>query len=81
MRNVPIIATALPYKLHQALLGMDRQQYREAHSAVILSMACFALIVWAAMLTVASRNAERRHLGDYLARTVVVSRKKGAFIK
>ena len=60
---------------------MDRQQYREAYPAVILSMACLGLIVWIAILTGASRNPERRHVGDYLARTVVVSRKTRAFIK
>jgi uncharacterized RDD family membrane protein YckC len=76
VRNLPIIATALPHKLHQALLGMDRQQYREAHSAVILLMGCLALLVLGAMLVVASRNAQRRHLGDFLARTVVVFRKR-----
>jgi len=76
LRNLPFIATALPHKLHQALLGMDRQQYRETHSAVIVLMACVALIVWVAMLTVVSRNAERRHLGDYLARTIVISRSR-----
>jgi hypothetical protein len=42
-RNLPIIATALPHKLHQALLGMDRQQYREAHSAVVLAVEGFAV--------------------------------------
>jgi uncharacterized RDD family membrane protein YckC len=76
VRNLPIITFALPHKLHQALLGMGRQQYREAHPDVIVSMACVALIVLGAMLMVASRNAERRHIGDYLARTVVVSRKR-----
>ncbi len=76
LRNLPIIATAVPQRLHQTLLGMDRQQYREAHPTVILVMAGLALIVPVAMLTVASRNAERRHIGDHLARTVVVSRKR-----
>lgn len=78
VRNLPIIAFVLPPKLHQALLGMDRQQYREAHPAVLLSMACLALIVLIAMFKMASRNAERRHIGDYLARTVVISRKSEA---
>jgi uncharacterized RDD family membrane protein YckC len=76
VRNTPIIAVALPHKLHQALIGMDRQQYREAHPDVSVSMACVALIVLGAMLMVAFRNAERRHIGDYLARTIVVSRKR-----
>jgi len=75
-RNLPIIAVAFPHKLHQALLGMDRQQYREAHSAVILVMACVALVMLVAMVIVVSRNAERRHLGDYLAGTLVISRRK-----
>ena len=79
VRNLPIIAAALPHKLHQALLGMDRQQYREAHSAVILSMACVALIALVAMLTVACRNPERLHIGDYLGRTLVISRKSKLF--
>ena len=79
VRNLPIIAFVLPPKLHQALLGMDRQQYREAYPAVLLTMACLALIVLIAMLRVASRNAERRHIGDYLARTLVISQKREAW--
>ena len=77
VRNLPILVSALPLKLHQALLGMDRQQYREAHPGVMLSMAGVALIVLLAMLLVAFRNARRRHIGDYLAHTVVVSKTKG----
>jgi len=78
LRNLPMIAFTLPHRLHQALLGMDRQEYRHAYPAVILSMGCLALITLVAMIAVASRNGERRHMGDYLARTVVISRKSSS---
>jgi hypothetical protein len=41
VRNLPIIAIALPHRLHQALLGVNRQQYRDEHSAFLLGWRAF----------------------------------------
>ncbi|HEX7859923.1 MAG TPA: RDD family protein [Verrucomicrobiae bacterium] len=35
LRNLPIIAIALPYRLHRALLEVDRKKYLQDHSAFL----------------------------------------------
>ena len=76
VRNLPIIATALPQRLHQALLGMDRPQYVQTHTLFMFVMWCFLLIVFVQVAAALSRDVERRHIGDSLAGTVVVHRKR-----
>lgn len=72
VRNLPIVLIGLPHRLHQGMLGLDRQQYREEQAGAFLTVAALAWVVMLATVIIVSRNAERRHIGDYLAGTVVL---------
>lgn len=74
VRNLPIVAVNLPHRLHQALLGIDRQTYREEYAGWIIGFGVFevGLLLWLVYGLFASRS----HLGDRLASTRVIPRPK-----
>jgi uncharacterized RDD family membrane protein YckC len=72
VRNLPFIVAALPGKLHQAMLGMDRHTYSETHPLGLLLWFLWGLAWSVAILVVTLSNPERRQIGDFLARTIVL---------
>ena len=74
MRNIPIIATALPPKLHQAWLGIDRQQYIQSYTALFVVTTCLGLGMLVFLFVGALQRRDRRHIGDRIAGTIVVAR-------
>ena len=78
LRNLPIIAVSLPLRLHQGLLDLDRETYRDLHEGFVLLMAALGVIVFVTAFAMMIRNPQRRHMGDLLAGTFVARTSKRA---
>lgn len=73
-RNLPWIVTALPLRVHQGLLGMDRATYRAEHSQLVLVFTVVAGVLFLALVVGPVLGAAGRHVGDRLAGTLVIER-------
>jgi uncharacterized RDD family membrane protein YckC len=76
IRNAPLVAVSLPYRLHQAVLGLDRAAYKESYFTVVAIFTALALMTILGLLISAGYNPQSRHFGDLLAGTVVTSTKR-----
>lgn len=76
IRNLPVIVAALPARLHQALLGIERQQYVQSYQVLFLLLTFVGLVIFIALYLAASNDHNRRHFGDRIAGTVVLARNK-----
>ncbi|MGA9519894.1 MAG: RDD family protein [Myxococcaceae bacterium] len=76
LRNLPIILLSFPTRLHEAVLGLDRVTYRAEFASLVLVMGLATMVMVIAEFATAATNPLKQRLGDRLAGTVVVRRRK-----